>query len=70
MQQSTNEQIQGRLIDRLMAQLQDKNAYLTELTNQKMQIESKMRGRVDPAAIADMQRQMEDLTAEFENVIA
>ena len=33
MQQSTNEQIQARLIERLMAQLQDKNDYLTELTS-------------------------------------
>jgi hypothetical protein len=52
-----------------MAQLTDKNSYLAELTNQKMQIESKLRGQVDPAAITDMQRQLEDLTEEFERVI-
>ena len=69
MQQVTNQQIQSQLIERLMGQLQDKNAYLTELTNQKMQIESKMRGQIDSATITDMQRQLEDLTAEFERVI-
>ena len=34
-----------------------------------MQIESKLRGEVDPASITDMQRELEDLTAEFERVI-
>ena len=33
MQQVTNSQIQSQLIDRLMAQLADKNSYLTDLTN-------------------------------------
>ena len=53
-----------------MAQLKEKNVHLTELTNQKMQIESKMRGGIEPEAITDMQAQMEELTAEFEKVIS
>jgi hypothetical protein len=52
-----------------MIQLKEKNDYLTELTNQKIQIESKLRGGVEPEVIQDMQRQLQQLTTEFERVI-
>lgn len=52
-----------------MIQLKEKNDHLTELTNQKIQIESKLRGGVEPEVIQDMQRQLQQLTTEFERVI-
>ena len=66
MQQSTEEQIQHGLIERLMGQIKVKNEQLTELSKQKLQIESQLGEGADQDAMQDMQARIEELITQFE----
>ena len=69
MQQSTEEQIQQGLIERLMGQIKSKNEQLSELTKRKLQIESNLIQGVDEQTMQEMQGLIETLVGQFEKCI-
>ena len=69
MQSKTKEQQLGKLVEKLLADLADRNAQIEELTKQKQLIESNQGVSVDSEAIAKTQKSLEKMVTQFDKVI-
>jgi hypothetical protein len=57
-QSRTNEELLGKLVEKLLADIADKNAQIIELTKQKHLIESNLGAKVNDEELDDMKQQL------------